>query len=284
MMYLKTLKFNLFFLLLALFVSNSGHAEGKILENREINSSLLGKRVKYSVYLPEDYEISQKNYPVVYLLHGMGQNSSSWVQEGEIKRNADRAIENGTIPPMILIMPDAERTWYINSSDGKVLYEDFFIKELIPEVEKTFRIRPERKYRGIAGLSMGGYGTFYYALKYPEMFSAAAPLSAAIRSDSTILKMTNEEYDGRFGKVFGLGLTGTNRLTPFYYAHSLLYTIKMKPASELAKVRYWIDCGDDDGLSEGNCLAHILLAGKKVPHEFRIRDGAHNWTCAAKGD
>ena len=272
---LSGLSLSLLFLIFNLTVqSQSG---GKILENREIMSSVLGKTVTYSVYLPEDYETSERNYPVVYLLHGIRLNSASWVQEGEIKRYVDGAIEDGTIPPMILIMPDAESTYYINSSDGKVMYEDFFIKELIPGVEKSFRIRSEKKYRGIAGFSMGGYGTFYLSLKYPELFSSAATLGAAIRNDSAFLKLIDEVYERNFVMAFGHISKGATRLTPFYRAHSILDIVKSKQASDLSRVRYWIDCGDDDPLSEGNSLLHAMLLEKKVPHEFRIRDGAHNW-------
>ena len=256
---------------------SEAQSEGKIIENTEIQSTILGKPVKYSVYLPEDYETSQRNYPVVYLLHGLGQNSSTWLQEGEIKSSVDNAIKDRTIPPMILIMPDAEKTWYINSFDGKVLYEDFFIKEFIPGVEKTFRIRSEKKYRGIAGVSMGGYGTFYYSLKYPDLFSAAAPLSAAVRNDSAFMKLTDEVYADRFEKVLGPVANGGNRFTPFYRTHSIIDIVKNAQGSELSKVRYWIDCGDDDPLVEGNCLVHLMLTDKKVPNEFRVRDGAHNY-------
>jgi enterochelin esterase-like enzyme len=255
----------------------TGQSKGKILENKEIQSVFLGKSVKYSVYLPEGYDSSQRMYPVVYLLHGLGQNSSSWLQEGEIQTYVDNAIESGSIPPMIIIMPDAESTYYINSFDGKVLYEDFFIKELIPGMEKTYRIRSEKKYRALAGLSMGGYGTFYLALKYPDMFSAAAPLSAAVRNDSAFMKQTDDVYAERFAKVFGPVAKGGNRFTPFYRSHSVIDIIKNTQGSELSKVRYWIDCGDDDPLVEGNCLVHVLLTDKKVPHEFRVRDGAHNY-------
>jgi enterochelin esterase-like enzyme len=271
------LKFYVTFCFIGLVAASEAQSEGKILENREIQSTILGKTVKYSVYLPEDYDTSQRNYPVVYLLHGLGQNSSTWLQEGEIKSYVDDAIERGTIPPMIIIMPDGERTYYINSYDGKVRYEDFFINELIPGVEKAYRIRSEKKYRGIAGLSMGGFGTFYYSLKYPELFSAAAPLSAAVRNDSAFMKQTNDVYAERFAKVFGPVAIGGNRFTPFYRAHSIIDIVKNAQASELSKVRYWIDCGDDDPLVEGNCAVHMLLAEKKVPNEFRVRDGAHDY-------
>src|ERR1035437_7539148 len=158
-----------------------------------------------------------------------------------------------------------------------VVYYDFFIKEFIPSYEKTFRNRSEKKYRGIAGFSMGGYGTLYLSLKYPDLFSSAAALGAAVRNDSAFLKLTDEVYEENFSKAFGSVPGGANRLTPFYRAHSILDIVKSEQASDLSKVRYWIDCGDDDPLSEGNCLLHMMFLEKKVPHEFRIRDGAHNW-------
>ena len=179
---------------------------------------------------------------------------------------------------MILIMPDAGSTHYLNSYDAKILYEDFFFKEFIPAIEKIYHIRAEKKYRAIAGLSMGGYGTLYYAFQHPELFTAAAPLSAAIRTDSDIIKMSDSAYDNRFEETYGKGLKGSNRLTVGYYATSILEIVKNKTAAELSKVDYWIDCGDDDPLSEGNCLLHIALLNKNVPHEFRVRDGAHVWT------
>ena len=273
----RLLKLYVIIFLTGLVSISGAQTKGKIIENREIQSTKLGKPVKYSVYLPEDYDTSQRDYPVVYLLHGLGGNSSTWLQEGEIKSYVDDAIESGTIPPMIIIMPDGERTYFINSFDGTVLYEDFFIKEFIPAMEKAFRIRPEKKYHGIAGLSMGGYGAFYYSLKYPDLFSAAAPLSAAVRNDSAFMKQTDEVYNDRFSKVFGPVAHGGNRFTPFYRAHSIIDIVKNTQGSELAKVRYWIDCGDDDPLVEGNCLVHVLLTEKKVPNEFRVRDGAHDY-------
>jgi enterochelin esterase-like enzyme len=277
MMKTGLLKFYLTIFFIGIISVSQAQTEGKVQENKEIQSTTLGKPIKYSVYLPEDYDTSQRYYPVVYLLHGLGQNSSTWIQEGEIKSLIDIAINNGTIPPMILIMPDAERTWYINSFDGKVLYEDFFTKEFIPGVEKIFRIRAEKKYRGIAGVSMGGYGTFYYSLKYPDLFSAAAPMSAAVRNDSAFIKLSDEVYADRFAKVLGPVTKGGNRFTPFYRAHSIIDIVKNTPGSELSKVRYWIDCGDDDPLVEGNCIVHLLLTDKKVTNEFRVRDGAHNY-------
>ncbi len=251
---------------------------GKVLEDRTVKSSVLNRNVRYTIYLPPDYASSERTYPVVYLLHGYTDDNTGWLQFGEINRLADKAIADGTIPPMIIVMPNADSSWYINSYDGKERYEDFFIKEFMPAIEKTYRIKGEKKYRGVAGLSMGGYGTFIYALKYPDLFAAAAPFSAAVMDDSTMVTTPDNRWEGVFGQLYGRNLKGKDRLNTAWYNNSVLKMVQTKSADELSKVRYWIDCGDDDHLSKGNCLVHIALMDKNVPHEFRVRDGAHNWT------
>lgn len=252
--------------------------QGKIIEQAIVKSNILKHDVAYTVYLPSDYSSSERSYPVLYLLHGYTDDNTGWLQFGEINRYADKAIAEGIIPPMIIIMPDADSSWYINSYDGKEKYEDFFINEFIPGIEKTYRIKAQKRYRGIAGLSMGGYGTLIYALKYPDLFAAAAPLSAAIFDDDAISQMPDANYDRTFAQLFGRNLDGKARLTKDWYGNSILKMIQEKSADDLKKVKYWIDCGDDDFLTKGNCLLHISLAEKEVPHEYRVRDGAHNWT------
>ena len=249
-----------------------------MIEEKTIKSAILNKTVKYTVYVPADYETSERSYPVVYLLHGYSDDNTGWLQFGEINRLADAAINDGAIPPMIIVMPNGDSSWYINSYDGKEKYEDFFIKEFMPTVEKAFRIKAEKRYRGIAGLSMGGYGTLIYSLKHPELFSAAAPLSAAIFDDGTLEQTPDDRYATVFGQLYGRGLKGKERLNTAWYANSVFKLVETKSADDLKKVRYWIDCGDDDFLSKGNCQLHIALVDKAVPHEFRMRDGAHNWT------
>lgn len=266
--------------LLSLSFLNSSFAQntGKVIEQTIIKSAILNKSVAYTIYLPPDYSTSERSYPVVYLLHGYTDDNTGWLQFGVINRYADKAIADGTIPPMIIVMPNGDSSWYINSYDGKEKYEDFFIKELMPSVEKKFRIKNEKRYRGIAGLSMGGYGTLIYALKYPQLFAAAAPLSAAVFDDDAIANMPDNNYERTYGQLFGRTLKGKERLNTAWYNNSILKIAETKPLDELNKVRYWIDCGDDDFLTKGNCLLHIAFSEKKVPHEFRVRNGAHNWT------
>lgn len=251
---------------------------GKVIEEQNIKSDILKHNVKYTIYLPADYETSNRNYPVVYLLHGYGDDHTGWLQFGEINRYADKAIAEGKIPPMIIVMPDAQTTFYINSYNGKQNYEDFFFKEFIPDIERDYRIKTSKQYRAVAGLSMGGFGTLVYSLKHPEMFSAAAALSAAVRTDDDFMAIPDARWDEVYSKVFGPNLKGKERLNATWQGNSVLGLVQSKSTDELNDVRYWIDCGDDDALSKGNSLLHIALTEKKVPHEFRIRDGAHTWT------
>ncbi len=272
---LKQFSFALF--CFSFFYTAFGQPIGKVIEQKSIKSTNMGKDVNYSIYLPYDYAQSERSYPVVYLLHGYTDDNTAWVQFGEVNRYADKAIADGTIPPMIIVMPDADSTFYINSYDGKEKYEDFFIKEFMPQIEKTWRIKTEKRFRGIAGLSMGGYGTMIYALKYPDLFAAAAPLSAAFLSDDDVTSSPDNTYDRIFAPLYGRGMKGKDRLTKAWYDNSIPKLIETKSADDLKKVKYWIDCGDDDFLIKGNCNVHIMLTEKKVPHEFRVRDGVHDW-------
>jgi len=251
---------------------------GKVVEENAIKSTILNKEVPYAIYLPFDYGTSERTYPVVYLLHGLGDNHGSWIQYGEVNRYADKAITEGTIPPMIIVMPEGDSSWYINSFADKVHYEDFFVKEFIPAVEKKYRIKAQKKYRGIAGLSMGGYGALIYAIKYPDLFTAAAPLSAGVFTDDEVVTMSEDKYARRLAHLLGYGLKAKERLTKTWYDNSVLKLIENRSAEDLSKVRYWIDCGDDDWLTNGNCLLHLALYNKNVPHEFRVRNGAHSWS------
>lgn len=251
---------------------------GKVIEENGVKSTILNKAVPYAIYLPYDYETSTRTYPVVYLLHGFGDNHGSWIQDGEVNRYADKAIAEGIIPPMIIVMPEGDTSWYINSFVDNLHYEDFFIKEFIPSVEKKYRIKSQKRFRGISGLSMGGYGTLIFALKYPGLFAAAAPLSAGIFTDDEIVSMADDKFKNRLGHLLGNGLKGKDRLTKSWYENSVLKLVDERSSEDLDKVRYWIDCGDDDWLTKGNCLLHLALTDKKVPHEFRVRNGVHSWS------
>jgi S-formylglutathione hydrolase FrmB len=175
-------------------------------------------------------------------------------------------------------MPDGGLTRYINNHDNSVRYEDFFVQEFIPYIESEYRIRTERRYRGIAGLSMGGYGTLIYSLKHPDLFSACAAFSAAVYTDEEIINYPDEEWKRTRTNVYGPDPGAEKRLTGHYKNNAPLHIIKNTDPDKLRTVRFYIDCGDDDFLYKGNSTLHILLRDLDIPHEFRIRDGGHKWS------
>lgn len=255
------------------------YAQGVLKESLKVKSTTLGKDVEYSIYLPADYDRSNRRYPVLYLLHGYTDDETGWTQFGEAQVIGDKLIQSGEAAPMIIVMPDGGVSWYINSYDGKTKYEDFFVKELIPYIDATYRTRTTKQYRAIAGLSMGGYGTLIMATKHPELFAAAAPLSSGVFTDEEIVKAEERTWNVVLGELYGKkDLTGNDRLTDHYNKNSILKIIETGNADELKKVRYYIDCGDKDFLIKGNMALHSVMIDKKIPHEFRVREGVHNWT------
>lgn len=247
---------------------------GKVSDHLSTASAILNSEIQYSIYLPPDYDTSQRSYPVLYLLHGAGATGHlSWVQCGEVLHIADKAIKDGHSTSMIIVMPDANagKKGYFNSIKGDWRYEDFFFSEFIPFIEKKYRIRGEKRFRAIAGLSMGGGGTFIYALHHPELFSSACPLSA----NAGPLSLTGtKEHLEKWKKE----TVTDNEAEAYYQRYSVVNGVENMPEEQKKAVRWYIDCGDDDFLFEGNSLVHIAMRKKGIPHEFRIRDGGHTWT------
>jgi enterochelin esterase-like enzyme len=267
---MKKILFNL--LIPVLFVSSMNAQTGKVLDNLSIPSKILSGERKYAIYLPPDYDRSERSYPVLYLLHGSGDDQTGWVQFGEVLRIADKAIIEGKSTAMIIVMPDANsvRRGYFNSPDGKFRYEDFFFSELIPYIEKNFRVRAEKRYRAISGLSMGGGGTIVFALHHPDLFSSACPLSAGnglqdLETSKQAFKTSNPELTDQQIDAYARQING------FELVESL-------PSDQVKSVRWYIDCGDDDPRSENNSRLHAAMNKKGIPHEFRIREGGHTWT------
>ena len=256
-----------------LFVISGFSQTGKVFDNLSIKSSILKMERKFAVYLPPDYETSQRSYPVLYLLHGMGDDQTGWIQFGEVLRITDAAIKDGSATPMIIIMPDAntKKVGYFNSIEGDWNYENFFFEELMPTVEKTYRIKSEKRFRAIAGLSMGGGGSFMYALHRPDLFSSACPLSAYVGPLSIDnFKMQLERMQ--------IKITDEAKFQTYFENHNAVSLINNLSVEKLKSVRWFIDCGDDDFLYEGNSLVHLAMRKKNIPHEYRVRDGGHTWT------
>lgn len=251
---------------------------GKVMESIPFYSKIMGKYMKYTVYLPPDYNTSNRRYPVVYLLHGGGGDDMDWLQFGEANRIADQAISKGEIPAMILIMPYGGLTWYVNDYKGEKPWADMFVKEFIPYIDSIYHTRPDKKFRAIAGLSMGGYGALQTAMRNTDMFVACVALSSGVFTDEQLIKMDNKIYDSFLGLTFGEGLKGKERITPTWKDFSPLYLLNSQSLNKLKSVRWYLDIGDDDFLYKGNSTLHIKMREMRLPHEYRVRDGNHNWT------
>jgi len=247
----------------------------QVFETRIMKSNILNMERKYSIYLPPGYNDSDRSYPVLYLLHGAGDDHTGWIQFGQVQHIADKTIAEGKAAPMIIVMPDADTgvRGYYNAIDGSFNYEDYFFDEFIPFIEKTYRVRSERSYRAISGNSMGGGGSIFYSLHHPDVFAAAAPLSAAtgswimsqmrinlINSSSEVSEQQIQDYFKR------------------YNIEDVLDSASEENMRKIKEIRWYITCGDDDFLYEGNSIMHILFRENQVPHEYRVKDGGHSWS------
>jgi enterochelin esterase-like enzyme len=260
--------------------------ESRVMEGLTLKSQILKKEMKYSLYLPAGYETSQRRYPVLYLLHGGNGDHSDWIQMGNMQAILDASVRTGQTgaqsDAMIVVMPDAEMTFYLNHIRGEYNYEDYFIKELIPHVDKTYRTRAEKRFRSLTGLSMGGFGSLLYALHHPDLFQTCYAMSAAVRTEEEINKLTLPEFLRRYKTALGESKESDPRAEQgfweFWRKNSILDLMKNLPDKQKNAVRFYLDCGDDDGaLYGGNSLLHILMRDRAIPHEYRVRDGGHTW-------
>jgi enterochelin esterase-like enzyme len=191
---------------------------------------------------------------------------------------ADAAVRAGEIPAMIIVMPDAGVTWYVNDVAGDVPYERMFVEELLPHIDSTYRTRAKREFRGLSGLSMGGYGSLMLAMRHIDLFVAVAALSSGVLTDDEVKGMESDGWARTFSTPFGQDLTGGERLSEHWRAYNPLDLARTLPVEELEKVRWYLDCGDDDFLYKGNAMLHVTLRDRQIPHEFRVRDGGHSWS------
>jgi S-formylglutathione hydrolase FrmB len=245
-------------------------------EKNVCKSPILGHDIRYSIYLPAGYHDNERTYPVLYLLHGYTDDHTAWIQYGNMQYIADHAIESGEAPAMIIVMPDAGVSWYVNDYAGKVKYEDAFFQDFLPYIEKTYRVRSGKQFRAIAGLSMGGYGALLYSLKHPDMFAACAAFSPAVFTNEELLAMSNDRKS-MFESLFGSFNQNKDGLNDYWKRNSVLDLVKSYPDSDFNKVRFYIDCGDKDFLYRGNAALHVEMRDRGIPHEYRMRDGAHTW-------
>ena len=236
-------------LILCLLVNLAGYSQSAVFESLSFDSQKLGRKVSYSIYLPSDYNTSKRNYPVLYLLHGYTDNETNWIHMGQMKTIADRAIANEEAVPMIIVMPDAWDTWYVNQYDGKVPYEDMFFEELIPYMEKTYRVRSNQESRAIAGLSMGGFQAVSIGLAHLDKFAHIGGFSGGGRMNSNEL---NTAYNG----VFADAEAFNQKVKTLYISLGTEEAARFKNVTEF-----------HDALTQAN-INHIYYESPGTAHEW----------------
>ncbi len=261
---------------------NFARAQGRI-ECGAVTSRILGQAVRYCAFLPSSYDQATpgqnppakdvRRYPVLYDLHGLGDNEQSLMNTGAWSLIQDLR-ERRKIGEFLIVTPDAERSFYINSRDGRVRYSDFFLQEFIPSIEHKYRVRAGRYSRGITGMSMGGFGALRFAFTNPQLFGSVSAHSAALVTEAphTSNHATGESpLAGMLGALFGspIDVAFWNENSPFVLAK--------RNARALAGLKIYFDCGSEDsfGFDRGARALHEELDALKVQHEFHIYPGGH---------
>jgi len=230
--------------------------------------------VNYCVALPADYASSGKRYPVLYYLHGMFENERSWAQRGG-KEILDDMLSKGQLGSFLVVVPDAGKTFYVNSLDGKTRYEDFFVQEFIPYIDQHYRTLAQPATRGIFGVSMGGYGSLHLGMRHANLFGTASAQSAALLPKFPNPLPTTGRW-GFYAQV--LQAPFGSPLSESYWEQNNPLTLAENPQA-FDRLKLYFDCGDHDryGFEEGNELLDQILTSKHFPHEFKLRDGNHGW-------
>jgi S-formylglutathione hydrolase FrmB len=280
------------FIVLLLYSTTSSIAQAATsgrAECRSAPSKILGHPVPYCVILPPSYDSKNQRYPILYFLHGLGSNAQLLIDQGGMDLVNDLWAQN-KIGEFLIVTPDAGRSFYINSRDGKVRYEDFFIREFIPYIESHYRVRSDRQSRGISGVSMGGYGSLHLALRHAQLFGSVSAHSAAL-----VANLPSGGMSGYQGAMLlrVLGTAFGSPPDPAYWKQNSPFTIvsrelvtraEVAPVGNATGLQIYFDCGTEDeyGFNVGAQAFHDLLDARHIPHEFHLYPGGHDWSYVAE--
>jgi len=276
---MKTKQLFLIFLLHTVLAFSMRAEEFRVQESLHFKSTILNKEIAYSIVLPADYFVSGKSYPVIYFLHGLGDDETSWLEYGQIEQYMDRMVDEGTISSFINIIPQGFRSYFSNFYSGDFAYQDMFVQELVPFIDTHYRTLSVANKRAVMGYSMGGFGALILPLKYPEIFGVSIPLSASIRTDKQYIDEDQKGWDQQWGKIFGAeGATGSERISDYYQKNSPFHIIRNMKPENLNPVAFFIENGDKENtLCRSNEELHMLMVEKNIPHIYNVRAGGHDF-------
>ena len=255
-----------------------GLAQGRI-DCSSVDSRILKRQVRYCVQVPGRYDQKDaqgklRGFPVLYYLHGLGDDEQSFSRSGGWTLIEDLR-EHGKIGDFLIVAPDGDNSFYINSADGRVRYSDFFVREFAPYIEKKYRVVPGREGRAITGISMGGYGALRFAFAYPEMFSAVSAQSAALMMFSP--EELNAAAESRMPVMSALGPVFGNPLDRAHWRANDPFVLEKKNRAALKGMAIYFNCGqsDDYGFDKGAAALDKQLKAEGTAHEYRPYPGRH---------
>lgn len=248
---------NIFFILGFIFICNSISAAS--VDTAVIYSSCMKKEIKCVIITPETYKQKELQFSVVYLLHGYSNCYDTWIKVvPAIKEYADHM-------KLIIVCPDGGfSSWYFDSPvDSTYKYETYVSKEVVTYIDVHYRTIPDRTHRAITGLSMGGHGSLYLALRHPDIFGAAGSMSGGVD-----LRPFPGEWD--IAKRLGDPVKYNNN----WQSMSVVNMIGHYPVQPISMM---IECGTEDFFYQANLQLHKKLLELKVPHDYVERPGSHTW-------
>lgn len=263
-----------FVLAALLFGTPAVHAQGRA-ECSVVKSAILARPVRYCAFLPASFDQDKtRQYPVLYYLHGLGDNEQSLLNLGGWDLIEDLR-HSGKVGDFVVLAPSGGHTFFINSADGKVRYEDFLLKEFMPQMEKRYRIKESPAARGITGISMGGYAALRLAFKYPAKFAAVSAQMPALIAD--IPPNFSAGGPGSPGSMMG-DVFGSPFSRAYFERNNVFYFAKTDSVASLKRLKIYFNVGDNDdyGFDRGAEQLHQLLQSRGVPNEFQIYPGRHD--------
>lgn len=218
------------------------------------DSKTLGQLRRMHVYTPPGYEQGTQKYPVFYLLHGGGDDDSGWPTVGRANFILDNLLAAGGARPMIVVMPNGSMppaSGPPNPAQGltrmRALFADELLQDVMPYVEKAYRVLPNRENRAIAGLSMGGFQTLDVTLSRPELFNYVGVFSSGFFGPSI------DEAPTRYAKALGDATFNQN------------------------KKLFWVAIGKDDFVMDANKKTLALLDKSGIKYQYKETEGGHTW-------
>lgn len=232
-------------------------------EDRTFYSEALGRTMRYLAWLPPGYDKGRQRYPVVTLLHGYRDGGApDFLSKGQVGVISERLLSHGQLSPMILICPEGEDSFYCDSLDGTQKWEAYLTQDLVREVDRQYRTLAEEAGRGLAGLSMGGFGALKLPLQYPGIWRSVWSFSGLF--DVRDLSFRPE--------IFGLGPEADA-----HRAWNSPVALLEKYPERAQKLKIAFSCGEQDHLLGSNLKLEATLKRLEIPYRFDRIPGYHTW-------